>query len=191
VQIVLRYDGDDVADIIFDLLTGYAGVEPAVCPLGEWQAETAAYLGVIYARTIAEPTSVRDLLSGLIEQSAIALWWDDLARRIRLQVLREIATDAAVFDAETIVDGSLQVKEQPGKRISQIWSYYAQRDPTDQGDKADNYAAALATVDLARQGDYGSPEIRKIFWCLGADRHRGRAPQRHPDEPVPGSASPL
>jgi hypothetical protein len=145
-------------------------------------------LSVIYARTIAEPTSVRDLLSGLIEQSAIALWWDDLARLIRLQVLREIATDAAVFDAETIVDGSLQVKEQPGKRISQIWSYYAQRDPTDQADKADNYAAALATVDLARQGDYGSPEIRKIFgaWVptvTAAERLNGIQMSRFRDPP--------
>lgn len=163
VQIVLRYDGDDPADIIHDLLTNYAGVDPDMIDLPTWQAETAAYLGVIYARTISEPTAVKKLLSELVEQSAIALWWDDLANQVRLQVLKEIATDAAVFDEEVIVDGSLRVAEQPGKRISQIWTYYSQRDPTDQADNADNYAAAKVDVDLSLQEDYGSPEIRKVF----------------------------
>lgn len=162
VQLVLRYDGTDAADIAYELLTDYAGVDPAMIDLPTWQAETAAYLGVIFARTITEPTAVKELLSQLVEQASIALWWDELANQMRLQVLKEISTDAAVFDEETIVEGSLRVSEQPAKRISQIWTYFAQRDPTDQSDEADNYARAKVDADLALQGEYGSPEIRKI-----------------------------
>jgi hypothetical protein len=163
VQLVLRYAGNDVADIVRDLLVNYVdGITAAMVPLAEWQAETAAYLAVIYTATITEPTSVRKLISELINQAALAVWWDDQARLIRLKVLREISTTAATFDDETIVSGSLTVGDQAGKRISQIWTFYGQRNPADQADKVDNYRAALASVDLATESEYGAPAIRKI-----------------------------
>jgi hypothetical protein len=164
VQLVLYYDGDDVSDIISDLLTNYASIDSDYIPLTEWQTETADNLGgVIYARAITEPTSVGKLLAELIEQAALALWWDEKAQLVRLQVLKEIATDANLWDEETILEKSLKVKDQPNKRISQIWTYYGQRNPADRGDNEDNYRAALADVDLELQGEYGSPEIRKIM----------------------------
>jgi hypothetical protein len=161
-QLVLYYDGDDPADIISDLLTTYGGVDSQYIPLSEWQAETAANLGLIYARAITEPTAVSKLVSEIVEQAALAVWWDERARIVRLQVLKEIATDAAVFDEDVILEGSLKVKDQPSKRISQIWTYYGQRNPADRGDNEDNYRAALANVDLQSEGEYGGPIIRKI-----------------------------
>jgi hypothetical protein len=159
----LYYDGDDAADIIADLLENYAGVDPDYIPLTEWQAETAANLGVIYARAITEPTAVGKLVSELVEQAALAVWWDERARIARLHVLKEIATDAHLFDEGVIMEGTLKVRDQPSKRISQIWTYYGQRNPADRGDNEDNYRAALADVDLERQGEYGSPIVRKII----------------------------
>jgi hypothetical protein len=137
VQLVLRYTGDDAADIIQDLLVNYAGVPASTIDLAEWQAETSAFLNVIYAATITEPTSVNKLVSELIEQAALAVWWDDRAKQVRLQVLREISTDADTFTHERMLEGSFSVKEQPTKRISQIWTYYGQRDPTDSGANED------------------------------------------------------
>ena len=162
VQLVLRYPGTDVADIVRDLLVNYANVPDAYIPITDWQAETATYLGVIYAATITEPTSVRTLLSELVQQAAFALWWDDRAQRVKLNVLREIATDTDVFDQSRIIEGSLTVSEQPTKRISQIWTFYGQRDPTNRNGGEDNYRAALADVDLTRETEYGSAEIKKI-----------------------------
>lgn len=162
VQLVLRYTGNTPADIIYDLLTGYAGVSASAIDLTAWQAEVNHYLGVIYARTITEPTSVKTLISELIEQAALAVFWDDLAQQVRLQVLREISTDSDTFDAGRIIAGSFSVKEQATKRISQIWTYYGQRDPTDSGANEDNFRAALASVDLVLEGEYGSAQITKI-----------------------------
>jgi hypothetical protein len=162
VQLVLRYTGDDAADIIHDLLTNYAGVPAEYINLADWQQETEDFLGVIYARTITEPTSVHKLVSGLIEEAALAVWWDDRAQRLRLNVLREISTDTQTFGHDRILEDSLKVKEQPAKRISQIWSYYGQRDPTDSAANEDNFRAVLADVDLERETEYGSAEIRKI-----------------------------
>jgi hypothetical protein len=42
------------------------------------------------------------------------------ARLLRLEVLKQIATDADTFDESRIVEGSLTTREQWGKRISQI-----------------------------------------------------------------------
>jgi len=161
-QLVLNYDGDDAADILSDLFTAYAGIDSDFIPLAEWQAETAANLGVIYARAITEPTAVKTLAAQLIEQAGLAVWWDELARVVRLEVLTEIATDAATFDEDAIVERTLKVKDQPEKRISQIWTYFGQRNPTDRGDDEDNYRNALADVDLEREDEYGSPLIRRI-----------------------------
>lgn len=162
VQLVLRYDGDDVADIIYDLLVNYAAVPAEYITLADWQTETANNLGVIYAATLTEPISVKKLVSELVEQAAIALYWDDRAQQIRLVVLREIATDTALFDEENIINGSLRVQEQSLKRISRIWTFYGQRDPTDTAANEDNYRRADLQLDLAKEAEYGSAEIRKI-----------------------------
>lgn len=161
VQIVLRYSGNDAADILYDLFVNYAGISSDYIDLPSWQAETAAYLSVIYARTITEPTSVKTLTEELVKQAALAIWWDDLARKLRIQVLREISTDADTFDESRIIEGTLQVQEQPGKRISQIWAWFGVRDPSDQGAKEDNFRAVLADVDLVKEYEYGSAEIEK------------------------------
>lgn len=161
-QLVLRYPGTDAADILADLFENYAGIDAAYIPLAEWQAETAANLSTIYAVTITEPTSVQKLASELVEQAALAVWWDDQAKLLRLQVLKEIATDAEEFNEERIIEGSLQTKEQPDKRISQIWTYFGQRNPTQNVDDEDNYRASLATVDLQRETDYGVQALRTI-----------------------------
>ncbi len=161
-QLVLRYAGNDPADIIHDLLTSYAGVPPAYIALAEWRAETDSYLGALYARTITEPTSVRQLINEMIEQAALVVWWDDRAQRVRLSVLRDIPTGNAAFTHDNMLAGSLKVSEQPLKRISQIWTFYGTRDATDRGAEDDNYRAALADVDLDKEAEYGSAEIRKI-----------------------------
>lgn len=161
-QIVLRYTGNDAADIVRDLLVNYAGVDASYIDLAEWQAETSANLGIIYARTIAEPTSVSKLIAEMVEQAALAVWWDDRALKIGLAVLREISTDTATFDEDKIIAGSMRVQEQPSERISQIWTYYGTRDPTNLGAQEDNFRSALADVDLEKENEYGSAEIYKI-----------------------------
>lgn len=163
VQICIRYTGNDVADIIYDLLVNYANVPSDYINLTEWQEETLNNLGaILYSATLSEPTSVRKLLNELIEQAALAVYWDDRAQRIRLVVLREISTDTDTFTQDRIIEGTLKVQEQPGKRISQIWTFYGERDPTDRGADEDNFRAALADVDLALETEYGSAEIKKI-----------------------------
>jgi hypothetical protein len=163
VQLVLRYDAQDAADIIHDLLVNYAGVDPAFITLANWKAETGNFLSRVFSADIAEPTGVRKLISELIEDAALSIWWDDVGQQIRLRVLRAVATDAALFDQGNYLAGSFSSREQPNERVSQVWRYFAKRNSLEGQDDADNYRSVVVTVDLEAETDYGSPAIRKIF----------------------------
>lgn len=163
VQPILRYVSQDPADIIHDLLVNYAGVDSSFIDLAAWQAETDAYLGVLYSANIAEPTGVRQLVSELVEQACLAIWWDDIGQKIRLQVLRSVPATADTFSQETnLLRGSLQISEQPEKRISDVWTYFDQRNPCEPLQE-DNFKSIAVTTDLQRATDYGSPAIKKIL----------------------------
>ena len=76
----------------------YAGVPSSYIDLTAWAAEVTNFIDRVYTALIAEPTPVETLISELCEQSALALWWDDLTEAIRLQAIRAIATTAFTFD---------------------------------------------------------------------------------------------
>lgn len=163
VQLVLYYQGEDPADIIYDLLVNYAGIDASYIPLSTWQTETAAYLNRLYTAVIAEPVSINKLLSEIIEQAALALWWDPVEELLRLRVLRQISTESATFSEDNTLRGSLTAKEQPATRISQIWTYFGQRNPLEPLDEPNNYRSCELTVDLEAETDYGSAAIKKIY----------------------------
>lgn len=163
VQQVLRYVGEDPADILFDLMTTYAGIDPDFVPLSSWLIETDAYLQQNYSANIAEPTSVKTLINELIEQAALAIWWEPLTQLIKLQVLRAIPTTAATFSEENTLEGSLSVKEQPTTRVSQVFTYFGQRNPLVPLDQENNFRSSVLTIDTDAEFAYGQPAIKKVF----------------------------
>lgn len=169
VQLVLRYVSADPADILYDLMVTYAGVPAGYINLAEWQAETAGYLKRNYTATIASPVPVAKLVSELMAQAGLSIWWDDIAAKIRLRVLRPISTDALGFSDANILPNSFSRKEQPDKRLSQVWVYYGLKDPTKSVEENSNYRSRAITVDLGAETNYGSASIRKIYsrWIAG------------------------
>lgn len=173
VQVVLQYASEDVADIIYDLMVEYGGVPPEFITLSDWQTETATFNGRLYSSVICEPTSVATLVSELIQQAGLCIWWDDVAQKVRLQVLRGIVTDAALFTPDNIIaDGgrpTLTVKEQPDKRISRVFTYFGQINPLKQLSDLDNYRSSSIVIDEEAEEDYGGPVIKKILsrWIPG------------------------
>lgn len=161
VQLVLPYRSADPADIIYDLLVNYAGVPASYITLAEWQAETAN-IGTVYTSNICEPTSVETLISELVEQAALVIWDDLSAQKIRLQVLRAVLTEANTFTPENTSKGSLQIKEQPEKRLSRIQVYFGQVDPTKPLNNFDNYRSSSLSIDEDAETDYGSAAIKTI-----------------------------
>lgn len=164
VQVCVQYTASDPATIIRDLLVTYAAVPSSYVDLTAWQAEINAYLATVYTATIAEPTSVAQLISELIEQVGLVMWWDSINQLIKLQVLRPIASTADVFNADNYLADSLEVTEQPEKRLSQVYTYFAKINPLINDDQINNYRSTSFARDTAAEATYGgAPVIKKIY----------------------------
>ena len=163
VQLVLVYTATSPDLIIADLLETYADVDPSFIPAADWATETSTYLNRLYTAIIAQPTSVNDLISELIEQAGLSMWWDDRNQQIGLLVLRGLVYSTYLFSEDTVISDSFEVEEQPDKRLSQVHTYFGQINPlTSLTDKA-NYRSVSRIIDEDAESDYGSPAIKEIF----------------------------
>lgn len=162
-QLVKTYSAADAADIIYDLMVNYAGIPASYINLSDWQVETGAFLTNLYSADICDPTSVSDLVSELITQACLVIWWDDLAQKIRLQVLRQLTVGSAALTPENTIEGTLKVAEQPKKRLSQIWVYFGRINPLKSLTEIDNYRSTSISTDEDAEEDYGTPVIKKIY----------------------------
>lgn len=162
VQLCLVYTGQDVADIIYDLLVNYAAVPADYIQLATWQGETANFLGTVYTALIGDPHAVEELCAELIEQAGLSVWWDEINRLIHLQVLRGI-TDVDSFNEDNTNEGTLKITDQPDKRISQVDVYFAKLNPLLKQDEVTNYRSTASLIDLVAEEDYGTPAIKKIY----------------------------
>lgn len=164
VQLVLEYSSESPADIIRDLLVTYAKVPSGYIPLTQWKQEIDTYIGRLYTAAIAKPTPVKDLVSELIEQCGLTIWWDDQEQEIGLRVIRPISTDAASFsDDNWILQNSFKAKDQPNKRVSQVWTYYGQINPVEDLQDEKNYRRVITRIEETGEADYGQPAIKKVF----------------------------
>ncbi len=164
VQVAASYTGLDPTVILGDLIQSYTDLPGAYPDTVTWAVETGTYFNRLLTGIIAEPTPLNKLISEIIEQIGGAMWDDNIAQKIRMQILRGIVTDAYLFsDANVMTTAPLEVTEQPDKRVSQVWVYFGQIDPTKRVDDPDNYRATAIVTDATAETDYGSPAIKKIF----------------------------
>lgn len=163
VQLCVRFDAQDPADIIADLLEDYTDTPTGYIQRAAWLIETEANFGRLLTATITEPTPVNKLISEIVEQAALAIWDDNINQVIRLQVLRAVPTNAALYDDANILKGTFNNAEQPDKRLSQVWIYFGQIDPTKRIEDADNYRSTELAIDDDAEANYGVPAIKKIF----------------------------
>lgn len=163
VQLVKRYVAADPADIIYDLMVNGAGVPASYITLADWQAETAGYLRRTYTTTLGSPLPVAKLVAELMRQAGLSIWWDDIAGKIRLRVLRSIPSSALVLSTDNVLPSTFSRAEQPSKRISTVWAFYGMRNPLLGAEDNDNYRAVAVSADLEAIGNYGDLGLTKIY----------------------------
>lgn len=196
VQLCLRYTSEKAVDIIYDLLTTYAGVNASLLDYTEWLAEDAEWLtGLELTTLITEPTGISTLIGEICEQVLIFLWWDDREQLVKLQAVRSPAeTPVELTDSANVLMNSQQFKLDQTQRISQLWIYYIQANPTGGLDDPANFKRARYRIDASAEGanEYDEQRIKKVFsrW-LQTDAQVNdvgtRLLARYRDNPVVGS----
>jgi Concanavalin A-like lectin/glucanases superfamily len=163
VQVCLEFLAQDVAQIINDLMVDFADIDQDLIPLSTWLAETGEFINTVYSALITEPTAVNKLISELVEQAGLVVWWDDLANTFRLQVLRAISTASATYNGDIYMKDTLKVTEQPSKRLSQVYVYFDKINPLINDDQINNYRSTAFDRDLVAEAEYGAVAVKKIF----------------------------
>ena len=168
VQLCLVYDGEEVQDILYDIMTTYGNIPTRYIYFDSWDDECGTFLNMLYSGVVAEPTAVKTLVNELLEQCAISMWYDELDEKIQVQVLRNIPVPTEPYDDNVILADTFRQDELSDKRVSQVWFYYGKINPLGGSDDASNYRVSLATVSLDSEERYGTPAIKKIFsrWII-------------------------
>lgn len=167
VQLCLRYTNVRVDALAKEWLTVYGNVPAGYIDWTAWQAEAELWLDQFtLTGLITEPAGVQDLLSEITEQCLFYIWWDEREQLIRLQAIKPPETDVPLItgDANILAD-SAELTQDPGSRVSQVWVYWAQRDPTQKLDKDSNYRHVRIRTDEEAEAanEYGEVRIKKVF----------------------------
>lgn len=164
VQRVLAYVDTPVADIIYDLLTVWAGISTAYIDKAAWDAEQLEWRELYrFTAYLTDPVEVQKLLGELCQQGLVNIWWDERVQQIIYRAQRPNFAPNTLTQEGHLVADSVAIEEKPERRASQVYVYYGLRNPTlSLSDKA-SFANAEAFLDVDKERQYGEPAVREIF----------------------------
>lgn len=167
VQRCVEYVDQFPWDIAEDLLTTFGNVPSEFIPSSDWEDEGQVWLvQYVISAILSEPTSVTQLLSEITQQTQFFIWWDEYSQTIKLRALRPPIDDPTELnDTSHIVENSSTLMDHPDRRLSQIWVFFNQKDPTKDLEDESNYSRLRIRADLEAESDtqYGESRILKIF----------------------------
>jgi hypothetical protein len=163
VQLCLQYL-DRLDDILADLLVNYANINTNFIPYAFWTSEVNDNLSGLIQTLITEPIGVTKLIKELGEQFPHSLFWDERAQKIQLTAIKPPPEGANVYDENSnIISDSFNVADKRDLRVSTVFVYYGQINPTEKLDQANNYAGTYVRANLNSIARYGGNEIKTIF----------------------------
>lgn len=171
VQRCVRYDDVAILDVVQELLERAGNVPPEFLPIAAWQAEANVWLqGVRVSTILTEPYGVTSLLSELTEQCLFYIWWDERDQEIKLKTVRppDPGLDGNIRmldDERNVVADSVSITEEPGERVSQVWTAWRQIDPTEDLDELSNFRRVRINADANAESDdqYGERRVRRVY----------------------------
>lgn len=150
-----------------DLLVNFGNVPAEFIPIDDWDAEGEVWLAQFtLSAVITEPTSVTTLLSEITQQAQFFLWWDEHTQTVKLKALRPPVEDPVALDEVShLIQNASAITEHPNRRLSQVWIFFNQKNPTRRLDEESNFARVRIRADLEAEGaaEYGEQRIAKFF----------------------------
>lgn len=177
IQLVGEFASAEIQDVIYDLLTDYAGIDTAYIDKPAWDTERDTYLTGVWNLTQPEPVGVNTLLAELTEQGNCRIWWDEIEQQIRFRAIRPLDVALPVYtDDEHFLAGTVDLRDDPKQRLSSVLIYFGRRSPAEKLDDLKNYAVRYlqADPDAAGANQYGSNVIKRINsrWFLSTSLGR-------------------
>lgn len=171
VQPVFSVAGARIDDVVEILLRDYAGVPQAYIPKAKWAAEVSRWLPQILLRAdIAEPEGVAKLI-GELAVLGVSIWWDNAAQEIALRANAPVDLSGVPVLSEDNYIKAARLEDRQADRLTDVFFYTVQKDPTKSATAADNYRRLAVTSDLEAKDAraYGDTRIRRIFcrWFNG------------------------
>lgn len=167
VQRCLEFVSEYPWKIVQTLLEDFGNVPAEFIPIADWDAEGDVWLTQFtLSAVISEPTSVSDLVGEITQQAQFFIWWDEHTQTIKLKALRAPTEDpVALDDISHLIEDASVLSEHPDQRLSQIWVFFGQKDPTEKLDSESNFGRVRIRADLEAEGsdEYGESRIKKIF----------------------------
>lgn len=168
VQVCKQYIDTPVADIVYDLLTTYGGIDPSYIDKTAWDAEAEEWLPQHNLSAVIEkPTGLNTLLGELSSQALFYIWWDEKLQKIPFQAIKP-ARDEDVTSINTddhLLFKSVNLEEDPEQRISEVWVYFGRVSLAEGLDKVSNWARLVINDDVDAESDnqFGEQRIKKVF----------------------------
>lgn len=154
---------DSAPNLVRTLLLA-AGVASSYIPIAAWQAEASIYLPGNYSTILTEPVGVTTLLKELGEQAPHLLYWDDKANVIQFVAVKEPPDSAQPLTwQDHIVADSFDVQDDPDARVTRVFVYFGQFDPTKKLDEPSNYQQTFIRIDPTAETNYGGSKIKTVF----------------------------
>lgn len=169
VQQCLVYNNAYITDILYELLTSikYAYINKSYIDLDAWNAEATLWLSETYLTTvIPKPVGINSLITELTNLCLCYIWWDERAQQIVFRAIRPARASETtnVNELDNLIKDSVSLADQPAQRLSEVYVYYGQIDPTLPMNRTDNYDFQYAITDAAAESsqEYGESRIKTI-----------------------------
>jgi len=163
VQLCEWINGEKSQDIVYELLTDGANVDPIYIDKSGWDAEQVGFLPRRYSALITAPTGVSKLISELAEQVGFFVYWDEVAELIRFKAIRPNTDSEIIYDlteAENLLADSIKVRDVDDLRVNEVHVFYGVIDTTKNLTDETNYKVVWAGVNLADQGTLQNNDLR-------------------------------
>lgn len=167
-QQAYRVDGANLADTLQEILQDFANIDTSYIPIADWRAEVNRWLGgLALSVTIAKPTGVTRLVGELM-QLGVFMWWDDIDQEIKLRVNRPLdigETAPAISDSNTFIERSIQTSSLDDERVSRVFFWHSQIDPTESVNDGNNFNRVRVAIDPSAEGpnEYDQTQNLEIF----------------------------
>lgn len=169
VQQCLVYDNVFLTDVMYDLLTNpdFANLDLTYIDKTAWDLEAMTWLSQCnLTAVIPKPVGINTLLTEILQQCLAYIWWDERAELIQFRAIRpsRVTETVTLDETNNILMGSTALTDQPNQRLSQVFVYFGQIDPTVPLDRTDNFAFVNWFVDPAAESSqqYGEQRISTI-----------------------------